>query len=87
MCCVVETHAGVASASPGLCCCSSSYSLKQSEDLPIDMEVAHQKACRGFGGRAVFRSCYGTDAAALAGGVNLMPLNSREWDLKNSTPP
>lgn len=31
--------------------------------------------------------CYGTDAAALAEGVNLMPLNSRERDLKNSTPP
>ena len=31
--------------------------------------------------------CYGTDAAALAEGVNLMPPNSREWDLKNSTPP
>lgn len=31
--------------------------------------------------------CYGTDAAALAEGVSLMPPNSREWDLKNSMPP
>lgn len=49
--CVVETCAGVASASPGVCC-SSSHSLKQSEDLPIKIKVTHEKAGRGFGGRA-----------------------------------
>lgn len=40
--CVVEICAGVASASPGVCC-SSSHSLKQSEDLPIKIKVTHEK--------------------------------------------
>lgn len=52
--CVVETCARVASASPGVCCCSSSYSLKQSKDLPISIKVTHEKAGDGFGGKAAF---------------------------------
>lgn len=51
--CVAETHAEVAAASPGICCCSSSCSLKQSEDLTIDSKVPHEKAgCRGRAARA-----------------------------------
>lgn len=47
-----RTCAGSVSVSPGVCCCSSSYSLKQSEDLPINIKVTHEKAGHGFGDRA-----------------------------------
>lgn len=38
-----------------ICCLySSSYSSKQSEDLPINIKVTHEKPGCGFGGRAAF---------------------------------
>lgn len=50
--CVIEDCAGAACASAGVPCCSSFYSLKQSEDLPIGIKVPHEKPDRGFDGRA-----------------------------------